>query len=68
MRKFRLAENILNDYNVNRSRFRIPDVLFYFHQHFMRIIYGLSTIEFIGWRSVDATIRFLSVEELTSDI
>ena len=43
-------------------------MIFYFHQHFMRIIYDLGTIEFISWGSVDVRIRFLLVGEFTSDI
>ena len=67
-RKFRLALNILHDWHVNRCELRIPEVIFYFHQHFMRIIYGLGTIEFISGRSVDVRIRFLLVGDFTSDI
>ena len=43
-------------------------MIFCFHQHFMRIIYGLGTIEFIGWRSVDVRMRFPLVGEFISDI
>ena len=67
-RKLRLAKNILHDWHVNRSELRILEVIFYFHQHFMRIIYDLGTIEFISRRSEDVRIRFLLVGEFTSDI
>ena len=66
--KFRVAKNILHDWHVNRSQLRIPEVIFDFHQHFMRIIYGLGTIEFISWRSVGDRIRFLLVGECISVI
>ena len=34
----------------------------------MRIKYGLGTIEFIIWKSVGVSVRFLLVGEFTSDI
>ena len=33
----------------------------------MRIMYGLDTIEFISWRSVDVRIRFMLVGEFVFD-